>query len=102
MHKTPYSYLVAFVFGAALTLGGSIDANAGDLKHKVSKMFKELDANADGTLARSETGSHEWLAEKFDKIDADRNGQLTVDEVVAFKKAHKKNDGDCDKPSSRA
>ncbi|TPV94096.1 MAG: hypothetical protein B7733_17065 [Myxococcales bacterium FL481] len=92
--------IVMFAFTSAVGLASADSATAGDLHHKVNKMFKQLDANADGTLTRAEAGDS-WVSKKFDKIDANQDGGLTVDEVVAFKKAHSKH-GDCDKKPSRA
>ena len=47
-----------------------------------------LDTNGDGSISRAEATTAPHLAEKFDSIDADKNGALTRDELAAWRKAH--------------
>lgn len=52
--------------------------------------FKKADADGNGTLSRAETEkSTPRLAKKFDQIDANKDGQLSRDEMNAWTKAHK-------------
>jgi len=52
--------------------------------------FKKADADGNGTLSRAEVEkSMPRLAEKFDQIDTNKDGQLSRDEMKAWKKAHK-------------
>jgi hypothetical protein len=47
-----------------------------------------LDTNGDGSISRAEATTAPHLAEKFDSIDADKNGALTRDELAAWRKSH--------------
>jgi hypothetical protein len=52
--------------------------------------FKKADADGNGTLSRAEfEKSMPRLAEKFDQIDSNKDGQLSRDETKAWKKTHK-------------
>lgn len=46
-------------------------------------MFGALDANGDGRIARDEAAGHPRLNAAFDRIDADRDGFLTPEEMRA-------------------
>ncbi len=48
---------------------------------RVKKMFARLDKNKDGKIVRSEVGG--FLARYFDAADADRNGEVTLQELNA-------------------
>ncbi len=52
--------------------------------------FKKADADGNGTLSRAEVEkSLPRLAKKFDKIDTNKDGQLSSEELKAAMKAHK-------------
>ena len=52
--------------------------------------FKKADADGNGTLSRAEVEkSMPRLAAKFDQIDTNKDGQLSRDEMHAWKKTHK-------------
>ena len=52
--------------------------------------FKKADADGNGTLSRAEVEkAMPRLAEKFDQIDTNKDGQLSRDELNAWKKAHR-------------
>ena len=70
-------------------LGFAAD-NATAPKGERSSHFKKADADGNGTLSRAEADkSVPRLAKKFDLIDADKDGQLSRDEMKAWKKTHK-------------
>jgi Ca2+-binding EF-hand superfamily protein len=53
--------------------------------------FKKADTDGNGMLSRAEVEkSMPRLAKKFDQIDTNKDGQLSRDELKAFKKSHKK------------
>ena len=52
--------------------------------------FKKADTDGNGTLSRAEAEKGmPGLAKNFDQIDTNKDGQLSRDELKAFKKAHK-------------
>ena len=52
--------------------------------------FKKADADGNGTLSRAEVEkSMPRLAKNFDQIDTNKDGQLSRDEMKAWKKTHK-------------
>lgn len=53
-------------------------------KRDVTKMFAEMDVNDDGRLAKLEVKGR--LAEDFDKIDADADGYITLEEMKSAPK----------------
>jgi Ca2+-binding EF-hand superfamily protein len=50
--------------------------------------FTQLDANGDGKLSREEVANHSRLRDSFDRLDADKDGLLTPDELRAGRHAH--------------
>ncbi len=59
-------------------------------KPQRSSHFSKADADANGTLSRAEVDkSLPRLAQKFDQIDTNKDGQLSRDEMKAGRKAHK-------------
>ena len=70
-------------------LGFAAD-NTTAAKGERGSYFKKADADGNGTLSRAEADkSVPRLAKKFDLIDADKDGQLSRDEMKAWKKTHK-------------
>lgn len=45
-----------------------------------------LDKNADGFVSRDEASNHPRLAESFDRIDANKDGQLSFEELRAARR----------------
>ena len=75
----PLIALVSLLAAAAAQAGGS-DSH----RHDVTK----LDTDADGAISRDEAKSHPWLAEKFDTVDANKDGRLEESELAAQREAH--------------
>lgn len=80
---------------ATLIAGFAIAAHAGDAapqgKGAPHERFKAADTNGDGKLSRDEAKAMPKIAEHFDKIDADKDGFVTPQELRAM---HGKHDGD--------
>lgn len=54
------------------------------------KAFENLDANKDGSLAKSEAKSEELFAKNFAAADTDKDGTLTQDEYTRYRSDHEK------------
>ena len=60
--------------------------------HRHGQMMEKLraaDTNGDGLISRQEAAALPHLAQQFDAIDADHDGQLSKDELKAFFKARR-------------
>lgn len=51
--------------------------------------IKAADTNGDGFISKSEAAALPRIAERFDQIDANRDGQVSFDELRAFHAAHR-------------
>ena len=58
-----------------------------DMQHKAAERFKDADKNGDGKLSREEAKAMPHVEQNFDAIDADKDGQITRDELRAYGKA---------------
>ena len=59
-----------------------------DRQARAAERFKHADANGDAKISRAEAETNApRLAKKFDTIDADKDGQLTQDELRAYREA---------------
>jgi EF-hand domain pair len=57
--------------------------------------IRKLDTNGDKLISREEAKANPKLSKNFDAIDANKDGQLSRDEIKAFHKVHKLDqDGD--------
>jgi Ca2+-binding EF-hand superfamily protein len=62
--------------------------NKADRQAKAAERFKHADTNGDGKISRAEAEKNApRLAKKFDAIDANKDGQLTPDELRAYREA---------------
>mgnify|MGYP001224167360 CR=1 FL=1 len=68
-------------------------AHRGERQAKAAEHFKHADTNGDGKISRAEAEKNApRLAKKFDIIDANKDGQLTPEELRAYresKRSHK-------------
>ena len=63
-------------------------AHRGERQAKAAERFKHADTNGDGKISRAEAEKNApRLAKKFDAIDANKDGQLTQDELRAYREA---------------
>jgi Ca2+-binding EF-hand superfamily protein len=63
-------------------------AHKGERQVKAAERFKHADTNGDGKISRAEAEKNApRLAKKFDAIDANKDGQLTQDELRAYREA---------------
>ena len=51
--------------------------------------LKAADTNADGLISKSEAAALPRIAERFDQIDANRDGQVSFEELRAFHASHR-------------
>ena len=51
--------------------------------------LKAADTNADGLISKSEAAALPRLAERFDRIDANRDGQVSFEELKAARASHR-------------
>ncbi len=53
---------------------------------RVGKLLQTIDADGNGMISRAEARASPALAADFDRIDANRDGQITPDELRAWSK----------------
>jgi Ca2+-binding EF-hand superfamily protein len=73
----PLLVLISSLLAAAAAQAGGVDCQ-----------HKGLDTDGDGAVSRDEAKSHQWLAEKFDTVDANKDGRLDKSEFAAHHEAH--------------
>ena len=80
---------LAFASSTALALaadGQAPDAGHGPRGHMLERL-KQADTNGDGMLSRDEAKALPMISKNFDAIDANHDGQITMEELRAFHKA---------------
>ncbi|MFY9511802.1 MAG: EF-hand domain-containing protein [Rubrivivax sp.] len=73
--------LSAAAFG--IQAQGSTPSGGGLDSKQVAAAFKRVDTNQDGKLSREEAARLPAVAERFEALDKDRDGALTMDEFSA-------------------
>ena len=76
----PLLVLVSSLLAAAAAQAGGIECER--------QSIAALDTDGDGAVTRDEAKSQAWLAEKFDGIDANKDGKLEKSELAAHREAH--------------
>jgi Ca2+-binding EF-hand superfamily protein len=103
--KKTVAALTALALGAFATLAM---AEPGERHGRMLERLKAADTNADGLISRSEAAALPRLADRFDEIDANKDGQVSFEELRASRGHHrhggylKRMDTDGDGKVSRA
>ena len=80
--------LTAVALASVTTLAVAQSAPAtGGHRGAFMERLKAADTNGDGMISQSEAAALPHLAKHFDAIDANHDGQVTVDELHAFMQA---------------
>ena len=100
MHEYIRNILVLSVLGSIFSAGAAAAEEASkrqrptpeqraERQQQAKERFKKIDANQDGQLSRDEArqGAPK-LAEHFDKLDANGDGQVTPAEMREARRAH--------------
>jgi len=94
MHYVLLSMLVGALFGAGMAVAQSPAEPAPAPKfprylEKFSEQFRAADKDGDGALTRSEAESANLtrVVENFDRIDANRDGKVTREEIRTLVRA---------------
>ena len=101
--------LAALGLGSAafLTFAGAPGGHGGPMGERL----KAADTNGDGLISRAEAAALPMIAKHFDEIDANRDGQISADELRAFhekrraehwKKIDTNGDGKISRPEAQA
>ena len=61
-------------------------------KKKADRILGKLDSDQDGVISAAEAKDH-WLGHKFEKVDANADGFVTIEELREFKKGWKHHKG---------
>ena len=78
---------VATMIALALAATATVTlAEPGDRGGKMLERLKAADTNADGLISRAEAAALPRIAERFDEIDANRDGQVSFEELRASRK----------------
>jgi len=63
-------------------------AHKSERQAKAAERFRHADTDGDGAISRAEAEQHApRLARKFDRIDSNKDGKLTQDELRAYREA---------------
>jgi outer membrane receptor protein involved in Fe transport len=79
-----FAISAAFAQTATETVPSESTSPARDSTTPVPMGFGELDANGDGAISKEEAATDPPLAQAFDTLDKDANGQLSPAEYEAY------------------
>ena len=84
--------IVATLIAAALASASLVvlaDAGGKGGHGKMMERLKAADTNGDGSISRAEAAALPRIAQNFDAIDANKDGQVSMDELRAFHAQHR-------------
>lgn len=81
--------LTALALASASSLAFAGDNAGGPQRAAFLERLKAADTNGDGLISRSEAAALPRLAAHFDAIDANKDGQISFDELRAAHHAHR-------------
>lgn len=59
-------------------------SQAGDDTAKFAKGFAKLDADKSGSLSKEEVAKNKGLTKRFNKVDSDKSGGISLEEFTKF------------------
>ena len=80
--------LIAAALASASLLVLADSGGKGGHRHMAERL-KAADTNGDGLISRAEAASLPRIAQSFEAIDANKDGQLSMDELRAFHQQHR-------------
>lgn len=86
--KKTVATMIALALAATAT-ATMAEPGDGPRRGAILERLKAADTNADGLISRAEAAALPRLAEHFDEIDANRDGQVSFEELRAFHAAHR-------------
>ena len=81
--KKTVATLIAVALGATATLSLA-DPGQSPRKGQMFERLKAADTNADGLISKTEAAALPRLADHFDAIDANKDGQVSFEELRGF------------------
>ncbi|MFO1320773.1 MAG: EF-hand domain-containing protein [Burkholderiales bacterium] len=75
--------LLASLLGATVALSVAVPALADHHGGGMEAKFKEADKDADGTLDKTEAAAMPMVLKRFDALDGDKDGTVSLDEIKA-------------------
>ena len=74
--------LVAMALTAGTALAADPPRNGAKAQARAEKLFPKIDRNGDGIIKIDEWVAHGYKYETFAVVDTDKNGQITIKELI--------------------